>query len=116
MLACRLLGHRPHFSADGSLLRWSCERGCGAGGEKRYGSATEAARYAAAFDRRPTRTLGRRAPYVGLFPLRIWYWLRTRRERRAGAEGVGRAPHTGDAPRTGDAPHTGDAPQTGDAT
>jgi hypothetical protein len=84
VLACRLLGHRPHFSADGPVMRWSCERGCGAGGEKRYASAADAARYAEAFDRRDIRTLGRRAPYFGLFPLRIWHWVRTRRARRAG--------------------------------
>jgi len=60
-------------------MRWSCERGCGAGGEKRYASAEQAARYAAAFDRRDSRTLGRRAPWFGLFPLRIWFWLRKRR-------------------------------------
>jgi hypothetical protein len=35
MLRCRLLGHRFRFSADGSTMRWDCERGCGAGGEKR---------------------------------------------------------------------------------
>ena len=51
MLACRLLGHRFRFAADGPTMRWSCERGCGAGGEKRYDSAEDATRFAAAFDR-----------------------------------------------------------------
>lgn len=82
MLACRLLGHRPHFSAEGAVMRWSCERGCGAAGEKRYESAADADRYAAAFDKRDNRTLGRRAPFFGLFPLRIWHWARKRRAGR----------------------------------
>jgi hypothetical protein len=52
-LACRVLGHDHDFRADGPVVRWSCAR-CGApGGEKRYGSEAEAARFAAAFDRRP---------------------------------------------------------------
>lgn len=60
-------------------MRWSCERGCGEAGEKAYRSDADAARYAAAFDRSGTRTLGRRAPLFGLFPLRVWHWLRARR-------------------------------------
>lgn len=68
-------------------MRWSCERGCGTAGEKRYPSAADAARYAAAFDRRDSRTLGRRAPYFGLFPLRIWNWVRRRRAQRALEDG-----------------------------
>lgn len=63
-------------------MRWSCERECGFAGEKGYGSPDQAARYAAAFDRRGSRTLGRRAPWFGLFPLRIWHWLRQRREAK----------------------------------
>jgi hypothetical protein len=65
-------------------MRWSCERDCGYRGEKRYASVDEAARYAAAFDRRDARTLGRRAPWFGLFPLRLWHWLRQRREAKGG--------------------------------
>ena len=51
-------------------MRWTCERGCGAGGSKEYASAEEAARYAAAFDREDRSELGRRAPLLGMFPLR----------------------------------------------
>ena len=71
MLSCRLLGHRYRFSSDGSTVRWRCERGCGAGGEKRYPTAEDARRYAAAFDREDRENLGRRAPFFGLLPLRL---------------------------------------------
>jgi hypothetical protein len=60
-------------------MRWNCQRGCGAGGSKRYGTAQEARRYAAAFDREDRDDLGRRAP-LGLTPLRL---LRGVRKRRA---------------------------------
>jgi hypothetical protein len=70
MLSCRLLGHRFRFSSDGPTMRWACERGCGVGGEKRYATADDAARYARAFDREDRQDLGRRAP-VGLLPLRL---------------------------------------------
>jgi hypothetical protein len=56
---CRFLGHRLRFAADGPVMRWWCERGCDdAAGEKRYASAEDARRYAAAFDRR-TGAFGR---------------------------------------------------------
>ena len=59
-------------------MHWTCGR-CGhEGGAKRYGSADEAARYAAAFDREDREDLGRRAPLVGLLPLRIARALRSR--------------------------------------
>jgi hypothetical protein len=77
MLSCRVLGHRYRFSSDGATMRWDCERGCGAGGSKRYAFAADAERYARAFDRDDRRELGRRAP-VGLLPLRIFRWLRRR--------------------------------------
>jgi hypothetical protein len=80
-LRCRLLGHRYRFSAEGSTMRWVCDRHCGAGGEKEYANATDAARYARAFDRRDSADLGRRAPLFGLFPLRVW---RAWRDRRRG--------------------------------
>lgn len=80
-LRCRLLGHRYRFVAEGSTMRWECERRCGAGGAKEYASAADAARYASAFDRRDRDDLGRRAPLFGLFPLRVW---RAWRERRRG--------------------------------
>jgi hypothetical protein len=79
VLACSVLGHRYRFRADGPTMAWRCER-CGRfGGEKRYASADEAARYARAFDREDREDLGRRAPLVGLLPLRIWRFLRDRR-------------------------------------
>jgi hypothetical protein len=62
-------------------MRWSCERDCGAGGEKTYASPEEAARFAAAFDRDDRADLGRRAPLLGLFPLRLLHALRRRRTR-----------------------------------
>jgi hypothetical protein len=61
-------------------MRWTCERGCGAGGSKDYASPEEAARYAAAFDRDDRSELGRRAPLLGMFPLRLWWTLRRREE------------------------------------
>ncbi|HJU36386.1 MAG TPA: hypothetical protein VJ716_03085 [Gaiellaceae bacterium] len=79
MLSCRLFGHRYRFRAEGATMRWTCERGCGADGEKEYGSAEEASRYAAAFDREDRSELGRRAPLLGMFPLRLWWTLRGKR-------------------------------------
>jgi len=78
MLACRLLGHRYRFAAEGRTMRWDCARGCGAAGAKQYPSADHAARYAAAFDREDREDLGRRAPLIGLLPLRLWRALRGR--------------------------------------
>ena len=51
-------------------MRWECERGCGAGGEKSYASAADAQRYARAFNRRDSDDIGRR-PTLSLLPL----WL-----------------------------------------
>jgi hypothetical protein len=79
MVRCRLLGHRFRFVAEGNTMRWECERGCGAGGVKRYATGEDAQRYADAFDREDRQDLGRRAPLVGLFPLRL---LRAARRRR----------------------------------
>jgi hypothetical protein len=73
-----VLGHRFRFSAEGSTLCWSCSRGCGAGGTKRYASPQAAQRYARALDRDGVADLGRRAP-LGLFPLRLARWWRRRR-------------------------------------
>jgi hypothetical protein len=78
MAACRLLGHRYRFHADGATMVWECERGCGAGGSKRYDSAADAARYAAAFDERDTDKLGSR-PMLSLLPL----WLARKAGERA---------------------------------
>jgi hypothetical protein len=81
MVRCRLLGHRFRFSSEGDTMVWRCERGCGAEGAKRYASAEDAARYAHGLDRRDTDDLGRRAPYFGLFPLRLLRALRRRPPR-----------------------------------
>jgi hypothetical protein len=75
MLSCRVLGHRFRFVSEGATMRWTCERGCGAGGSKRYETARDAERYARAFDVEDRAQLGRRAP-VGLFPLRAARALR----------------------------------------
>jgi hypothetical protein len=76
VLRCRLLGHRFRFSSAGETMRWTCQRGCGAGGSKRYASAADARRYAAAFDREDREDLGRRAPLVAGLPIRIWRAVR----------------------------------------
>jgi hypothetical protein len=62
-------------------MYWECQRGCGAAGSKRYPSAEDASRYASAFDREDRADLGRRAPLVGLFPLRLLRAVRERRRR-----------------------------------
>ena len=79
VLRCRLFGHRYRFRAEGATMHWTCERGCGSGGEKEYTSAAEAAQFAAAFDLEDRDELGRRAPFLGMFPLRMWWTLRNRR-------------------------------------
>ncbi|GFE13313.1 hypothetical protein Sgleb_13600 [Streptomyces glebosus] len=84
MLRCRLLGHRFRFLSEGATMRWYCARGCGAGGAKPYPAAEEARRYARAFDHEDHEDLGRRAPLVGLFPLRLLRALREHRAKRAG--------------------------------
>jgi hypothetical protein len=63
-------------------MRWRCERECGAEGAKEYATAADAARYASAFDREDAQDLGRRAPLVGLLPLRAAHAMRRRAERR----------------------------------
>ena len=72
MVACRVLGHRYRFDVDGRTMRWTCERNCGALGEKIYATPADARRYASAFDREDRGDIGRRAPLIGLLPLRIW--------------------------------------------
>jgi len=78
VIACRILGHRQRFWADGDVMRWDCERGCGFEGEKRYASAADAQRYARALDRRESDDLGKR-PTLSLLPL----WLGRRTSRRS---------------------------------
>ncbi|MFB4305290.1 hypothetical protein [Actinomadura sp. GTD37] len=80
MPTCRFFGHDHRFTADGTTMRWSCVRGCGAGGSKEYDTAARAQRYARAFDKKNTDDLGRRAPLVGLFPLRMARAMRKRVE------------------------------------
>jgi hypothetical protein len=80
MLACRVFGHRYRFRADASTMTWACARCGNVGGEKTYASIEEAQRYAAAFDREDREDMGRRAPLVGLLPLRLWRaWRDSRR-------------------------------------
>ena len=86
MLRCRLLGHRFHFAAEGATMRWRCDRGCGAGGEKRYATAAEAERYARGFERE--HDSGARRTPLGALPLRLWRAVRdaaedSRRDRGA---------------------------------
>jgi hypothetical protein len=76
MPACRILGHRLRFAADGATMRWHCARGCGLEGAKVYATPADAARYARAFDREDRDEVGRRAPLLGMFPLRMWRRLR----------------------------------------
>ncbi|TWE28366.1 hypothetical protein FHX69_1020 [Prauserella muralis] len=61
-------------------MTWTCERGCAAGGRKTYASASEARRYATAFDREDSTELGHRAPLLGMFPLRLLRAIRRGRE------------------------------------
>ncbi|MDQ2637057.1 MAG: hypothetical protein M3Y83_09295 [Actinomycetota bacterium] len=69
---CRVFGHQPAFSVDGVTMRWACAR-CGqAAGAKNYPTADDARRYAAAFNKRDAEDLGKRAPLIGLLPLRLW--------------------------------------------
>ncbi len=78
MLGCRVFGHRYRFRAEGAELIWLCQRECGAGGRKTYATSADADRYAREFDREDRQDLGRRAPLVGLLPLRLWQALRRR--------------------------------------
>jgi hypothetical protein len=78
VLGCKVFGHRYRFSAHGNLMVWECARGCGAGGSKEYPTPGEASQYASAFDREDSSDLGKRAPFLGMFPLRIWRALRRR--------------------------------------
>jgi hypothetical protein len=77
-LRCRVFGHRYRFSATGTVMRWECQRDCGAGGSKTYPSPAAAHHYASAFDREDRDQLGRHAPLLGMFPLRIWHKIHER--------------------------------------
>lgn len=80
-VGCLVFGHDYRFTAEGPTMRWACSRGCGAGDEKIYANAGDAARYARAFDRRDSQDLGRRAPLIGLLPLRMWRKIRNPNDR-----------------------------------
>jgi hypothetical protein len=83
---CRLMGHRPRFRVDGQTMSWECERGCGqASGSKTYATAEQARRYAVAFDQRDNSDLGKRAPLIGLLPLRLWRRLHILSKSRTGS-------------------------------
>jgi hypothetical protein len=79
MLRCRIFGHRYRFVAEGTTMSWTCER-CGSpGGRKDYATADEAEQFVRALDREDRSDLGRRAPLIGLLPLRIWRAWRDRK-------------------------------------
>ena len=63
-------------------MTWECQRACGAGATKAYASAAAVRRFAAAFDQEDRDDLGRRAPLIGLLPLRVWQAIRRRRSAR----------------------------------
>jgi hypothetical protein len=77
MLACRVMGHQVRFVTDGPTMRWSCERGCGEGGEKTYATAAEAERYAAAFNVRDSDK-AHNHPTLSTLPLWVVRKLRGR--------------------------------------
>lgn len=74
-----MFGHRYRFTSDGPTMTWTCA--CGASGSKTYPNARDAARFAAVFDREDSADLGRRAPLLGMFPLRVAYAITHRRRR-----------------------------------
>lgn len=80
---CVVVGHRIRFRSQGRTMSWSCEWCGGRTGSKTYESAAAATKYARAFDRRDSADAGRRAPILGMFPLRLWRLLRRRQESAA---------------------------------
>ena len=77
---CKILGHDVSFAAHDKLMVWECRRGCGMGGSKTYPTSAAAARFAETFDKRDNDQLGRGAPLLGMFPLRLWHRLRSGRK------------------------------------
>jgi hypothetical protein len=69
VLACRILGHRFRFRAEGRSMLWECARGCGAGGSKQYATPDEARRYAAGLERDAVPDRG--PPLIAALPLRL---------------------------------------------
>jgi hypothetical protein len=76
-VSCRVFGHRFLFTSEDQRMVWQCSR-CGAGDAKDYPTPAEAGRFANALDVRSTDSLGKRAPLVGLLPLRGWRRWRDR--------------------------------------
>jgi hypothetical protein len=58
-------------------MTWRCDR-CTTVGSKEYADPADAARIAAGLNAPSAGDLGRRAPLIGLFPLRIWHRWRSR--------------------------------------
>ena len=82
MLSCRIFGHDTAFTAEGRTMSWSCER-CGEQlGSKDYPDEESAQRYARGLGKRDSDDLGRRAPFLGMLPLRIWRRMKERIESR----------------------------------
>ena len=75
-LACRVFGHDFVFRAEDKQLVWGCSR-CPAGDAKGYSTPAEAQRLADVFNVRDNKDLGKRAPLIGLFPLRLWRKFRS---------------------------------------
>ncbi len=70
---CQIFGHKWVFWAQGPQMHWECERGCpGTARSKTYPSAQDASRYAEALDKRDASDIGKRAPLIGMLPLRLW--------------------------------------------
>jgi hypothetical protein len=88
VLRCRIGGHRFRFTADGATMTWQCARSCGAGGTKRYPTTADATRYAVALDHEDRADLGRRAPLVGLLPLRLARAIRRARSGIGVSQGM----------------------------
>ncbi|MCW2968493.1 MAG: hypothetical protein JWM71_2265 [Solirubrobacteraceae bacterium] len=65
-------------------MRWACGRCGGAGGEKRYATAEEATRFAAAFDREDSSNVGNH-PTLSTLPLWVAHKLRGNRKGPAEA-------------------------------
>lgn len=84
---CVVWDHDVSFTSHGRTMVWECRRGCGTGGSKKYASSSQAAQFATAFDRRDRADLGRRAPLLGMFPVRLWYRIRRVRASAGGGDG-----------------------------
>jgi hypothetical protein len=69
VLACRILGHRFRFRAEGRSMLWECARGCGAGGSKEYATEEDARRYALGLERDAVADRG--PPLIAALPLRL---------------------------------------------